>query len=207
MALELRLIEYTRYAGKELHYSAALPRAMYTAAGSLTFEGVAYPKDEGFVSTGDVRLTAGSEGAAIWRWEVAPSQDSSIVAAARSVLRLAARIDLGNIADELLIRLDSVSFPPQGTAIMHTHQGPGIRCLSEGTIRIDTEGRSASDGPGAPWFESGPKPVFAQVAMDIPSRFIRAMVLPQTLLGTSSIRYVTKKIKRSAEIADLSGVC
>ncbi len=90
MALELRLIEDTPYAGEELHYSAGLPRAMYTAAGSLTFEGVAYPKDEGFVSTGDVRLTAGSEGAAIWRWEVAPSQDSSIVAAARSVLRLAA---------------------------------------------------------------------------------------------------------------------
>ena len=54
MALELRLIEYTPYAGEELHYSAALPRAMYTAAGSLTFEGVAHPKDEGFVSTGDV---------------------------------------------------------------------------------------------------------------------------------------------------------
>ena len=55
MALELRLIEYTPYAGEELHYSAALPRAMYTAAGSLTFEGVAHLKDEGFVSTGDVQ--------------------------------------------------------------------------------------------------------------------------------------------------------
>ena len=60
MALELRLIEDTPYAGEELHYSAALPRAMYTVAGSLTFGGVAYPKDEGFVSTGVVRLMAGS---------------------------------------------------------------------------------------------------------------------------------------------------
>ena len=31
--------------------------------------------------------------------------------------------------------------------------------------------------------------------MDIPSRFVRAMVLPQTLLGTSSIRYVNEEDK------------
>lgn len=52
MAFELRLIEDTPYAGEELHYSAALPRAMYTAAGSLTFEGVAYPKDRDLFQLG-----------------------------------------------------------------------------------------------------------------------------------------------------------
>ena len=81
-------------------------------------------------------------------------------------------------------------FPARGTALLHTHQGPGIRCLREGEIRIDTEGRSASYGPGGAWFESGPEPVFAQASLDVPSRFIRAMVLPRSLLGASSIRYV-----------------
>ena len=94
------------------------------------------------------------------------------------------------IADELLIRLDSVAFPPGGTALLHTHQGPGIRCLREGDIRIDTEGRSSSYCPGGAWFESGPDPVFAQASTTVPSRFIRTMVLPRSLLGASSIRYV-----------------
>ena len=35
--------------------------------------------------------------------------------------------------------------------------------------------------------------MFAQAAMDRPSRFIRAMVLPRALLGTSSIRYVNEE--------------
>ncbi|MGJ8496000.1 hypothetical protein ACSFB1_12490, partial [Glaesserella parasuis] len=74
--------------------------------------------------------------------------------------------------------------------LLHTHQGPGIRCLIDGTIRIDTHGRSTSYGPGSPWFEAGPEPVFAQAAMDRPSRFIRVMILPAHLKGKSSIAYV-----------------
>ena len=57
-------------------------------------------------------------------------------------------------------------------------------------IRIDTDGHSTAYGPGGAWFEAGPIPVFAQAAMDRPSRFIRVMVLPRALLGQSSIRYV-----------------
>ena len=73
--------------------------------------------------------------------------------------------------------------------------GPGIRCLIEGGIRIDTHGRSTSYGPGGAWFESGPEPVFAQAAPDRPSRFIRVMILPQSLLGKSSIQYVNEEDK------------
>ena len=95
----------------------------------------------------------------------------------------------------ILLRLDSVAFPAGGCALLHTHQGPGIRCIKEGSIRIDTQGHSAAYAPGAPWFEVGPDPVFAQADADIPTRFIRAMVLPQALLGTSSIRYVRDEDK------------
>src|SRR5262249_48714625 len=73
-----------------------------------------------------------------------------------------------------------------------THQGPGIRCLIEGGIRIDTHGRSTSYGPGGAWFESGPEPVFAQAAADRPSRFIRVMILPRVLLGKSSLQLVNE---------------
>src|SRR6266496_3140293 len=97
-------------------------------------------------------------------------------------------------AGELLLRGDSVAFPPGGCAYRHTHQGPGIRCLLDGGIRIDTHGRSTSYGPGGAWFESGPEPVFAQAA-DRPTRFVRVMILPRALLGKSSISYVNEDDK------------
>ena len=190
MPFELRLIEDTPFAGDEVRYATAVPRAFYTAVGSVTFEGDTYPEDEGFVSAAAVSLRAGEEGATIWRWELVSSNTASDPDGARSVLRLSAPVDLATIAKEHLIRLDSVAFPPGGTAMLHIHQGPGIRCLREGSIRIDTEGRSCAYAPGGPWFERGPEPVFAQAAMDRDSRFIRAMVLPRALLGASSIRYV-----------------
>ena len=96
---------------------------------------------------------------------------------------------------ELLMRGDSVAFPPGGCAYQHRHQGPGIRCLIEGGIRIDTHGRSTSFGPGGAWYESGPDAVFAQAASDKPSRFIRVMILPRELVGKSSIQYVNEEDK------------
>ena len=92
----------------------------------------------------------------------------------------------------LLLRADSVAFPPGGCAYLHRHQGPGIRCLLEGGIRIDTHGRSTSYGPGSPWFESGPEPVFAQAA-DRPTRFIRVIILPLAYLGKSSLEYLNEE--------------
>lgn len=95
-------------------------------------------------------------------------------------------------AGRLLLRGDSVGFPPGGCAYLHRHQGPGIRCLLEGGIRIDTHGRSTAYGPGGAWYESGPDPVFAQAA-DRPTRFIRVMVLPVAYVGRSSVEYLNEE--------------
>jgi hypothetical protein len=95
----------------------------------------------------------------------------------------------------LLMRGDSVTFPPGGCAYLHRHQGPGIRCLIDGGIRIDTDSRSTSFGPGGAWYESGPDAVFAQAASDKNSRFIRVMILPRELQGKSSIQYVNEEDK------------
>ena len=96
---------------------------------------------------------------------------------------------------DLILRGDSVAFPPGGCAYLHRHQGPGIRCLIEGGIRIDTHGRSTSYGPGSAWFESGPEAVFAQAAPDRATRFVRVMILPRELVGKSSIQYVNEEDK------------
>ena len=190
MPYEMRLFEDTLFGGEEVRFEASAPRALYVSAGSVAVDGEDVPPDEGVVLMDAVMLRAGGDGAAVWRWEVGSTEAKADAYAHRTSLRLAGPIDPAAVADELLIRLDSVAFPPGGMALLHTHQGPGIRCLREGEIRIDTEGRSSSYGPGGAWFESGPEPVFAQASINVPSRFIRTMVLPRSLLGASSIRYV-----------------
>ena len=186
----MRLFEDTLFGDEEVQFDDPAPRAIYVSAGSISVDAEDVPLDGGVVLTDAATLCAGGDGATVWRWEVRSSNVDADVHGHRTTLRLAGRIDPAAIADELLIRLDSVAFPPGGAALLHTHQGPGIRCLREGKIRIDTEDRSSSYCPGGAWFESGPEPVFAQASINVSSRFIRTMVLPRSLLGASSIRYV-----------------
>ena len=190
MPCEMRLFEDTLFGDEEVRFDDAAPRAIYVSAGAVSVDSEHVPADGGVVRTDAATLRAGSEGATVWRWEVGSSDAAADAYGHRTSLRLAGRFDPAAIAGELLIRLDSVAFPPGGTALLHSHQGPGIRCLREGEIRIDTEGRSSSYGPGGAWFEGGPEPVFAQASVAVPSRFIRTMVLPRSLRGASSIRYV-----------------
>jgi hypothetical protein len=192
MSTELRLFEDTPFASAEVDLAAGTARAIYVCAGGVTVNGTMLPADEGIVSTDGLSIRVGDEGATLWRWEAVSAGVPPTLIDGRGALRLAAAISGDRISDSLLMRLDSVAFPPGGCAFLHTHQGPGIRCLREGTIRIDTDGRSASYGPGGAWFEAGPEPVFAQADEKQPSRFIRAMVLPRTLMGASSIRYVNE---------------
>ena len=102
---------------------------------------------------------------------------------------LCASVELPS-GEQVLIRCDRVDFPPGGVAYLHTHQGPGIRVLLHGSIRIDTAGTSNRYGPLEAWFEPGPEPVFAAASETEPTAFVRCMVLPGRLRGQSSIRYV-----------------
>jgi len=195
MGFKLRLIEDILSAGATHDLTIASPRAIYVASGSVTINGRNLQTDDGIVTNEANWISAGAEGASLWRWEVAPGNDSGHPLDGRGHLKLAHPVDPKGISDQLLFRLDSVAFPSGGCALLHTHAGPGIRCLKEGTIRIDTEGTSTSYGPGGAWFEAGPEAVFAQADARIDSRFIRAMLLPGALLGASSISYVNEEDK------------
>ena len=170
----------------------ARPRMVFVVHGTAVVDGTSVAAGEAWHGQHEATLRAGPEGAALWRWDLIGAGDAVPPPGGtglRSREKLTAVLD--NLPPgELLLRGDSVAFPPGGCAFRHTHQGPDIRCLIEGGIRIDTHGRSTSYGPGGAWFEAGPDPVFAQAAADRPSRFIRVMILPRSLLGQSSIRYV-----------------
>jgi hypothetical protein len=170
-------------------------RMLFVVLGTITIDGREYQRGEVWCGEEAVTCTGGAEGATVWRWELSPGEPAVFHASDVSTRdKLSAKLDTLP-KGELLLRGDSVAFPPGGAALTHTHQGPGIRCMIEGGIRIDTHGRSTSYGPGGAWFESGPDPVFAQADPLHASRFVRVMILPRALLGQSSIRYVHEEDK------------
>lgn len=174
-----------------------LPRFVFVVHGSATIEGQAFNEADAWQGEGAITIKPGAQGVTCWRWELARGDQGSSTANAPGQLtheKLSAYLETMP-KGELLMRGDSVGFPPGGCAYTHRHQGPGIRCLIEGGIRIDTHGRSTSYGPGGAWYESGPDAVFAQAAADRPSRFIRVMILPRELAGKSSIQYVNEDDK------------
>jgi hypothetical protein len=177
-----------------------LPRMIFVVHGGVTIVVRTFTDGEAWHGEGAVSLKAGPEGATCWRFELtgAAAAEPIAVAGMSSREKLAARLDTLPAGD-LLMRGDSVGFPPGGCAFLHRHAGPGIRCLIEGGIRIDTHGRSTSYGPGSAWYESGPEPVFAQAA-DQPSRFVRVMILPRALLGKSSFQYVNEADKEKPRV-------
>ena len=190
----LRLFEDVLANGAEVSLPAC-PRMIFVVHGTIAMADRALRDDEGLGSESAMSFTGGREGATVWRWEMTADSDGSIPAGAGVVSRekLAARLDTMP-KGALLLRGDSVAFPPGGCAFLHRHQGPGIRCLLHGGIRIDTKGHSTSYGPGGAWFESGPEPVFAQAA-EAQTRFVRVMILPMAYLARSSVEYLKEEDK------------
>ena len=174
-----------------------LPRFIFVVHGSAKIADATLNEGEAWQGEAAVTVKPGSSGVTCWRWELARGDQGSTTANAPGMTtheKLSAYLETMP-KGELLMRGDSVAFPPGGCAYQHRHQGPGIRCLIEGGIRIDTHGRSTSLGPGGAWYESGPDAVFAQASSDKPSRFIRVMILPRELVGKSSIQYVNEEDK------------
>ena len=169
----------------------ALPRMIFVVHGALAVAERTLGGGEAFGGEEAVSLKAASSGATLWRWELAAAASGTgVISAPGAASREKLSAPLETLPQgALLLRGDSVAFPAGGCAYRHRHQGPGIRCLLEGGLRIDTHGRSTSYGPGGAWYESGPEPVFAQAA-DRPSRFIRVMILPLAYLGKSSVEYL-----------------
>ena len=174
-----------------------LPRFIFVVHGSAMIAGKTLNEGEAWQGEAAITMKPGSSGVMCWRWELARGDQGSTTASAPGMStheKLTAFLETLP-KGELLMRGDSVAFPPGGCAYLHRHQGPGIRCLIEGGIRIDTHGRSVSFGPGGAWYEAGPDAVFAQAASDKSSRFIRVMILSRGLAGKSSIQYVNEEDK------------
>jgi hypothetical protein len=198
----LRLYEDSISGGAAPVQLPALARMIFVVHGAAAVDVKMLSDGEAWHGEGGASITAGKDGVTLWRFELAAPGASGHTLAGpgvRSQEKLSAVLETIP-QSELLLRGDSVAFPPGGCAFLHKHWGPGIRCLLDGGIRIDTHRRSTSYGPGSAWYETGSDPVFAQAAMDRPSRFIRVMVLPRSLLGKSSFQFVNEEDKAKPRV-------
>ena len=175
----------------------ALPRMIFVVHGSVAIGEHTLRDEQAFGGQAPIVLKAGGAGATVWRWELITREadfgrlpPGAGVASHEKLAAVLKTVPAG----PLLLRGDSVAFPPGGCAYLHRHQGPGIRCLIEGGIRIDTHGHSTSYDPGGAWYETGPDGVFAQAA-DRPTRFVRVMILSRAYLGKSSVEYLNEEDK------------
>jgi hypothetical protein len=198
----LRLFEDTIAGGSPDVSLPALPRMIFVVHGVVTIGGKRLHDGEAWNGDAAATMKAGKDGVTVWRYELAPPGATGGAASGpgvRSLEKLTAQLATIPKGD-LLLRGDSVAFPPDGCAFLHKHWGPGIRCLLDGGIRIDTLGHSTSYGPGGAWYETGSDPVFAQAATDRNSRFIRVMILPRDLLGKSSFQFVNEEDKAKPRV-------
>jgi len=173
-------------------------RIVYVREGSLTLShptgGRSIMEDDAWVGSAALALVGGPAGARVYRWELSnPAAPAGLLPTGASGLEsrllLAHAVELDPKVGWLL-RCDRVEFPKSGIAYTHVHQGPGIRCCVKGELRVDSEGKSHSYGPGQPWFERGPDPVIAFASDRAETAFVRGFVLPRAVKGRSSIRYV-----------------
>ena len=175
-------------AGARLSMLDSCPRVLYVRSGSLSARSgtvvATLAPNSAWHGAASCEAVAGKADTEVYRWEL---RRGTGAAGAASALRAALTLDPERA---YLMRCDRVDFPPGGIAYTHTHQGPGIRCLLAGEIRVRVSGREQLLRPGEAWFEAGPDPVLALASEREPTAFARVMVLPAELRGKSSIRYV-----------------
>src|SRR6185503_575934 len=125
----LRLYEDILAGGASDMRLPALPRMIFVVHGAATIDNKTFTDGEAWAGEeGAVTLTPGQQGFTAWRFEVAA--DGAAAGAIGGVSRLKLSATLETLPKgELLLRGDSVAFPPGGCAYLHRHQGPGIRCL------------------------------------------------------------------------------
>lgn len=171
-------------------------RVLYCNSGDLSFEGgaVLQPDEARFMRSG-IMMRAGAAGGELWRWELDLASVEAPLHLGEGIRSEIVEINdvptLENL-DDWLIRCDSVLFPTGGTAVPHSHFGPGIRCIRNGKLTLSTDKVSKDYRPGDAWFEPGGQAVWAEACTQEYTRFIRVLLLPKELKGKSSIHYLNE---------------
>ena len=85
------------------------------------------------------------------------------------------------------LRVADVTYEPGGFIGNHHHAGPGLRCVTSGTLTYVQEGVTNLFGPGECFYESGNVDHHANNFGDEPVRLFNFQILPVSWEGSSAI--------------------
>ena len=85
------------------------------------------------------------------------------------------------------LRVAAVTYDPGGFIGNHHHAGPGLRCVTSGTLTYVQEGVTSSYGPGECFYESGNVDHHARNNGDVPVKLFNFQILPSDWQGSSAI--------------------
>ncbi len=156
----------------------------YLYKGSAELDGTTLAEDEARYISEYAPVSAGRDGATIWRWELVDRNARLGVLDGEGVsssLRMAHDVKMFELVPTTswLFRVDKV-IDFEDTTGMHAHGGSGIRCLLEGNVRTESrmEGNGDNRNPGDVWYEEGAYPLVSTVDPGVKATFLRGMVLP-----------------------------
>lgn len=159
-------------------------RLLYVRHGRVAIGGRAMSADEAAYCEEPVELKSAGEWSQVWRWELAPPNAPPLLHEGGGVL---SSLRMSRVITTLampqgtrwLFRLDRIISAAGRIADRHQHPGPGIRCLLEGAFNVQQDIESARDlCPGDAWWETGSDTVIAWGSRQMPTKFLRGMVLP-----------------------------
>ena len=157
MSPHLSLCEDVFSNGADVLFPPA-PRMVFVVHGAILVDGISFGNGETWHGEDEVAIRAGDSGATIWRWDLTKAPPASFASAGlRSLVKLSA-----------LLNPHRAACSCAATALLSARRlraharssRPGIRCLIDGGIRIDTAGLD----PFGLGRRSGPE--FCQAAPD-----------------------------------------
>ncbi len=171
----------------EARVSSALPAQhsiVYLTTGKASVNGESLAEGQAAYADGYLDVTAGPEGATLWRWGIALEDGSPGTlagAGVASTCRMSRQVKMFEMVptSKWLFRLDCI-MGFEGATGLHSHPGSGIRCLLAGRLRTESEKGEDTDNRafGDVWYEEGAYPLNSSVEPGFKATFLRGMVLP-----------------------------
>jgi len=156
----------------------------YVFKGAVEINGEKVEQDNAVYSMDIANIRSLEQDTTIWRFELVRTDSPLAYATGDGVcseLKIRRRVHMFELSPKTdwFYRLDSI-YNRIGTTGLHSHPGCGIRCLLNGNLHVRGSIGENSDNvnPGDSWFEEGAYPIVSTTYDEIPTGFLRGMLLP-----------------------------
>ena len=156
----------------------------YVLDGAAEINGKTAAKDTAVYTMDIADIRSVNQDTILWRFELVPTEAPLVYAqgnGAYSVMKIRRPIRMFELTPrtQWLFRLDCI-YNNVGSTGLHSHPGSGIRCLLSGNLHVRGTIGEESDNVnlGDCWYEEGSYPIVSTTYDDIPTAFLRGMVLP-----------------------------